>query len=103
MADALRRYTARSPNVEVSQVDLSGDAVELLADASESAELLVVARRADQDPDARGLGSLTRQLINTARCPILIASPIRKDARDGHSQTAPTRITRKPSSASSAR
>ena len=91
------------PEVVVAQIVVTGDAGDALREATATAELLVIGRHGGREPDARSLGSLTRQLINTARCPILVAPPIHRPVRDGQSQVASISDARPQSSASSPR
>jgi hypothetical protein len=60
--------TARTPPADVVR---PGD-----LEASESAEMLVVGR-GPHESDLPILGSQVRRLINTARCPVVVAAPIR--------------------------
>lgn len=103
-ADLISRYARRFPEVVLARVVVAGDSVDTLRAATESAELLVISRHdGGQDGDLRSLGSRARQLINTSRCPILVAAPTHPAAHDSPSLVAPISDARPRSSASSPR
>ena len=85
VSDALERWAARFPEVLVNHLTIPGDAFGVLRDASEAAELLIIGRHDGREHEPRSLGSQARQLINTARCPVLVAAPTRIDIGADHS------------------
>ena len=76
LAELIDHYARRFPDVVVAEIVVAGEAVDALREASASAELLIIGRHSGKQRDLHRLGSVTRHLINTARCPTLIAPPI---------------------------
>ena len=82
LAELIDHYAGNFPDVVVAQIVVAGEAVDALRDATASAELLVIGRHSGKQREARSLGSVARQLINTARCPTLVAPPIHASTND---------------------
>jgi nucleotide-binding universal stress UspA family protein len=99
----INRYAGSFPEVVVAQIVVAGYAIDALREATAFAELLVIGRHGDSEGGVRSLGSVARQLINTARCPILVATPNPTGAGYGPTQSASISDARPASSASSPR
>lgn len=72
LAEILKPIIADHPDVEVKRLVLRGPARQVLADASESASLLVVGSRGLGGFRGLLLGSTSRALTRTARCPVIV-------------------------------
>jgi nucleotide-binding universal stress UspA family protein len=103
LGDLINRYAGSFPEVFVAQVVVAGEAVAALLVATAAAELLVIGRHNGSERDGRNLGSVARQLINTARCPTLVALPIQPGARDDWSRSGSVSDERQQSSTASPR
>ena len=82
LAELITHHAASFPDVVVATVVVAGVAVDALREATAAAEVLVLGRHNGSERDGRNLGSVTRQLINTARCPTFVAPPIHRGTRD---------------------
>jgi nucleotide-binding universal stress UspA family protein len=103
LAELIDHYAGSFPDVVVAQIVVAGEAVDALREATASAELLVIGRYSGKQREARSLGSVARQLINTARCPTLVAPPIQAGTDTGPSRVTSISDARPQSSPSSAR
>lgn len=73
IADAIRPYAEKYPEVTVHRELVTGSAWRTLADASEHAALLVVGSRGRGAFESMLLGSVGQALLHHARCPVAIA------------------------------
>ena len=77
---ALTEYRGRYPGVAVTDEIVRGDPRHVLTDMSRSAALLVVGSRGHGRLASTLLGSVSRHLIRTGGCPVVVAR-VHKDAR----------------------
>jgi nucleotide-binding universal stress UspA family protein len=103
LAELIDYYAGSFPDVVVAQIVVAGEAVDALREATASAELLVIGRYSGKQREARNLGSVARQLINTARCPTLVTPPIQVGTDTGPSRVISITDPRPQSWPSSAR
>jgi len=73
VAETLRPYTEKYPDVSVHRELTYGSAVRSLADASEHAALIVVGSRGRGAFESLLLGSIGQGLLHHAHCPVVIA------------------------------
>jgi nucleotide-binding universal stress UspA family protein len=78
---ALTEPRGRHPDVAVTSEFVHGDPRHVLADMSRSAALLVLGSRGHGRLASTLLGSVSRHLIRTSGCPVVVAR-MHKDARD---------------------
>lgn len=77
---ALTEYLDRYPDVAVTDEIVRGDPRRVLTDMSRSAAVLVVGSRGHGRLASSLLGSVSRRLIHTSGCPVVVAR-VRKGAR----------------------
>ncbi|MBO4275800.1 universal stress protein [Microbispora triticiradicis] len=71
---AVRPWRERYPHVETALQPVSGPVLDVLADASSGATMLVVGATREKGALAR-LGSVTRALIDAVTCPVAVVHP----------------------------
>jgi nucleotide-binding universal stress UspA family protein len=80
--DAAELVAEREPDVEHEEIVVEGQAAKVLLEHSEDAELMVVGRRGHGSFREMLLGSISRQVVVHARCPLVIVpSPLLKQTR----------------------
>lgn len=84
-SQAVARWTETYPNVEVHTRVVQGRPVDVLVDASESAELVVVGSRGRGGFRGLLLGSVSRSVLHRAPCPVAVVRPFSSDGSDGPS------------------
>jgi nucleotide-binding universal stress UspA family protein len=74
--------SGREPGVEHEEIVVEGQAAKVLLDNSADAELMVVGRRGHGSFREMLLGSISRQVVVHAKCPLVIVpSPLLKQPR----------------------
>ncbi|HEU4545247.1 MAG TPA: universal stress protein, partial [Microlunatus sp.] len=81
LADALAASSVDETGVVVNPVVIRGPAAAALLEASRSAVLLVVGRHAGHGIGSLGLGSVARQVLAEALCPVIVTPPSRRPHR----------------------
>ena len=80
--DAAELVAEQEPDVEHEEIVVEGQAAKVLLEHSEDAELMVVGRRGHGSFREMLLGSISRQVVVHAKCPLVIVpSPLLKQAR----------------------
>ena len=80
--DAGALVNERHPEVEHEEIVVEGQAGRVLLENAEDAELMVVGRRGHGSFREMLLGSISRQVVVHAKCPLVIVpSPLLKQAR----------------------
>ena len=80
--DAAELVAEQEPDVEHEEIVVEGQAAKVLLENSEDAELMVVGRRGHGSFREMLLGSISRQVVVHAKCPLVIVpSPLLKQAR----------------------
>jgi nucleotide-binding universal stress UspA family protein len=80
--DAAELVAEHEPDVEHEEIVVEGQAAKVLLEHSEDAELMVVGRRGHGSFREMLLGSISRQVVVHAKCPLVIVpSPLLKQAR----------------------
>jgi nucleotide-binding universal stress UspA family protein len=74
--EALREWTAKYPQVDVTREAIPVHPARLLADASGNAALVVVGARGHGGLPGLLLGSVSQSVLHHARCPVAVARPI---------------------------
>jgi nucleotide-binding universal stress UspA family protein len=77
--DAAARVAELGPSVEHEEVVVEGQAAKALLSNAEDAELLVVGRRGHGSFREMLLGSISRQVVVHAKCPLVIVPPPGQD------------------------
>jgi nucleotide-binding universal stress UspA family protein len=73
--EALREWTAKYPQVDVTREAIPVHPVRLLADTSQNAALVVVGARGHGGFAGLQLGSVSQSVLHYARCPVAVARP----------------------------
>ncbi|HEU5484827.1 MAG TPA: universal stress protein [Microlunatus sp.] len=81
LADVLSDARVGETGVIVEPLVVRGPAAAALLDASRSAVLLVVSRHAGHGVGSLGLGSVARQVLGKALCPVIVTPPSRRPRR----------------------
>ena len=76
LAEQIRGWLQKYPEVQVRQVTLDGPPMAGLLDLARHNGLVVVGRHRGGQPGIRNLSTLTRELIEEARCPVLVVPPV---------------------------
>jgi nucleotide-binding universal stress UspA family protein len=77
--DAAEMVAEQEPDVEHEEIVVEGQAAKVLLEHSEDAELMVVGRRGHGSFREMLLGSISRQVVVHAKCPLVIVpSPLLK-------------------------
>jgi nucleotide-binding universal stress UspA family protein len=80
--EAAALVNEREPGVEHEEIVVEGQAAKVLLEHSEDAELMVVGRRGHGSFREMLLGSISRQVVVHAKCPLVIVpSPLLKQGR----------------------
>ena len=80
--DAAELVDEQQPGVKHEEIVVEGQAAKVLLEHSEDAELMVVGRRGHGSFREMLLGSISRQVVVHAKCPLVIVpSPLLKQAR----------------------
>ena len=80
--DAAELVAEQEPGVEHEEIVVEGQAAKVLLEHSDDAELMVVGRRGHGSFREMLLGSISRQVVVHAKCPLVIVpSPLLKQAR----------------------
>ena len=80
LAEALAGHSEIYPDVPVDRRIVNGSVVQVLMQACESAELLVVGRHGQQGVGTIALGGAARHLMKDASCPVMI-TPVHRTER----------------------
>lgn len=86
----LERWRSEFPDVAVELTVVHDHAGRALVEASGTARLLVIGRRAHGVPAGVHLGSTARAALRAAHCPVAVVAPV-----DAHAPHAPHRWTRR--------
>jgi nucleotide-binding universal stress UspA family protein len=81
LGDTVVRVHELEPAVEVEQKSVEGHAGNVLVDEAENADLVVIGRRGHSGFTELLLGSISHQVADHARCPVVIvppAAPVRR-------------------------
>jgi nucleotide-binding universal stress UspA family protein len=79
--EAAQLVNAQQPRVEHEEIVVEGQAAKVLLENSEDAELMVVGRRGHGSFREMLLGSISRQVVVHAKCPLVIVpSPLLKQS-----------------------
>jgi nucleotide-binding universal stress UspA family protein len=87
-ADAIGRWAEKFPDVEVQTLVMQGRPADVLVDASERAELVVVGTRGRGGFRGLLLGSVSRSVLHRAHCPVAVIRPFRPNDSDGPDEPA---------------
>jgi nucleotide-binding universal stress UspA family protein len=78
VASSVEKVTGREPPVPVERLAIEGPAATVLLDAAADADLLVLGSRGRGGFVGLLLGSVTRQCVDHAPCPVLVHRPLRR-------------------------
>lgn len=78
LAEALAEQITAHPEVAVRRLVVGGSVARALVDATVGARLLVVSRH-KPTPTPRALGSIARNCISEAHCPVMVVEGVRAD------------------------
>ncbi|WP_069737847.1 universal stress protein [Streptomyces sp. EN27] len=74
LAETLRPWRKKYPDVEVVEVSRPGSAAALLIDASRDASLVVVGRRVRRNPFGPHIGSVTHAVLHHSTAPVAVVA-----------------------------
>ncbi|MFE7811859.1 universal stress protein [Streptomyces sp. NPDC057433] len=74
LAEALRPWRQKYPDVEVVEVSRPGSAADLLIDASRDASLVVVGRRVRRNPVGVHIGAVTHAVLHHSTAPVAVVA-----------------------------
>ncbi|MET8130568.1 universal stress protein [Streptomyces sp. NPDC005251] len=74
LAEALRPWRHKFPDVEVAEQSLYGSAAVLIADASRAASLVVVGRRVRRGPVGAHIGHVTHAVLHHSAAPVAVVA-----------------------------
>jgi nucleotide-binding universal stress UspA family protein len=94
--EAIARWAEKFPNVHVRTHVMQGRPADVLVDASEGAELVVVCSRGRGGFRGLLLGSVSRNVLHRAHCPVAVVRPFSPDDTDDTDDTDHTANTDDP-------
>jgi nucleotide-binding universal stress UspA family protein len=86
-SEAIAPWTEKFPDVDVMTHVVRGRPADVLVDASESAELIVVGSRGRGGFRGLLLGSVSRGVLHRAHCPVAVVRPFAHEHPDDPAQT----------------
>lgn len=75
LAQAITEVAGENPSAEIRQSALLGNAAEVLLERSRGAELLIVGTRGHGRLTSAMVGSVSRQCVQHALCPVVVVRP----------------------------
>jgi nucleotide-binding universal stress UspA family protein len=87
---AIAGWTEKYPDVDVRTHVLQGRPTDILVDASDGAELVVVGSRGRGGFRGLLLGSVSRSVLHRAHCPVAVIRPFQLYDSDAHAQVVAT-------------
>jgi nucleotide-binding universal stress UspA family protein len=85
-SEAIAPWTEKFPDVDVRTHVIQGRPADVLVDASESAELVVVGSRGRGGFRGLLLGSVSRGVLHRAHCPVAVIRPFEHEDSDDTAQ-----------------